>query len=274
MDFLRQNAIDALLKTIVESPPPSPLPPPPLPPPSDEVLHALELAAKNLPDSSNAIGLIIFLGVFCMMLEDALKGDEFRQMINLEDFEYASVPIFSMIGCFIAAISYVLAFRQLEGFELTQWGHTMLATIMCFVFAKHMGKISELLPRKAGILTVLGALPLASLAAIQAEQIGVKSCNVFWTLMLFSTVIPLMTLAREWRSKSHDARIGTHRKRFFLFFLLLTFLVLSTPPSQACSSRHKPTQHRHAIILVFDLSALFLSTDGIWGVKNQGNIGV
>lgn len=255
MNLKMENLVKAAVVKAVDSILASPPPPSPIP--------SLE-TGDDLPEISEFLGLIVYFLAFFTSFNDIVESDEISLLLTFKEFEYKAAPIYLTLGLALGVVAYVLSYLQYPVFALTSHGHYFLFAAVFYCFARHLGRSAETPRRRSSVMCAVGTLPLLCLGVIQAEQVNVRSCKFFYTLMLVLAVLPLGTLLRDWRTNSYDVAAAKPKKRlFFLFFALFTF-VISTTPTNSCMTRSKPSEKRIAAILCFDLVMLYISSDALW----------
>jgi hypothetical protein len=259
MDVAKQAVVDQVeraFESVVFSSPPPPAPPPPYDPYADYADYEL----ANPPDILDFAGAALFFVCFFSSLVDVIDSDDFRNVMTFQEYEYTTTPVFLTLGLTAGFVAYCLSYMQVPDFAIQEHGHLALVTVMFAFWSRHLCKVNQLGKKRTNVLMSFGLLPLICLVMIKGEHVSVRSKKLLYLVVMCLASIPIPQLFRDWRVASYDPGSGKNKKRlFFLYFLLLCYIGVSTP----VASKH--FAERNATIgLAFDLSLLYLSVDSLW----------
>jgi hypothetical protein len=249
MEIAASRVQAALVSALVPSPPP-PEPPSQL--------------TEELPGLSDFVGVTIYFLCFFTGISDLLESEDFQHMMRCADYEYKAAPIFSVMGLGVGFTAFSLAYAQLPEFQLGEYAHFILISVVFFLFSKHLCRMADLSRKRTNVVSAFGTLPLLFIAVIQAEAVSVKSCGFFFVLKICLAAIPVPSLFRAWRAASFDAATGKAHKRLFYLFMLLLLFVGSQTPKTSCRRRPEPTELHMTAVLTFDLLLLYIASDAMW----------
>jgi len=187
--------MEAIASLLRDAPPPSPPPSPPL--------YVLE---DNVPDILTFMGFIVygislvFSGTECAE-RAAAAGGGFH--------DYSDAPVYLLLGLLVGVVAFALAL--FDGAALGGPVHSALTTGAFVLFAKHLARHAEFGARRASTIIMTGALPLLSLAVLEAGRVRVRNARFFYALMLTFSAMPLPHLFRSWMpggaSSFSDAKV-------------------------------------------------------------------
>lgn len=260
-DSIKRAAVDTL-ESLIESkvffsPPP--------PTNSSLVLNAtllLEVSNEftNTADILDFVGCALFFTSGFSVIFDVLESEDLKNVLTFQDYDYAMTPVFLMFGLLVGFVSYCLSYTQFKNYQIVDAGHLALSTLQFMFFSKHLCKMNELAKRRTNILVAMGVMPLICLVMIKAQHVSVKSERLLYLIVMCISMLPLPALFRDWRAGMYDATQNKNKKRlFFLYFLLLVFIGLTTP-----TLKHKNVDRSNTIALGFDLLCLYFSIDSLW----------
>jgi len=206
------------------------------------------------PEWTCFIGAVMYGGFTLAILPELFESEEMHDAIRLKEFDYHRFPAYQALGVTVGFASYALAFRLPENpvWQLTCYGHTLLAGVVFYLLAKHLSKLADLSSRRASMVVSLGMLPLLCKSVLEAESVRVHNCSSFYALLMCLVLLPLMMILREFRS----APTNRYRKRLLLLYFSLTCYYATLTPRTLCSATR--TDFAKNAGFLFDITMLLI----------------
>ena len=255
------EGIESAFERAVFDAPPPPHPPPPQPVLGTDYLDYQDYAGiGGPPDILDFAGAALFFVCFFSSVIDVIESEDFRNVVTLQEYDYSGTPVFLALGLTVGFTAYAMSYLQVPHFAIQEYGHLALVTLMFAFWSRHLCKVNLLSKKRTNILMSFGLLPLICLVMIKAEHVSVRSKKLLYLVVMCVSAIPIPQLFRDWRTNIYDTAASKHRKRlFFLYFVLLMYVGISTPVAS------KRFEERNATVgLAFDPALLYLSVDSLW----------